>query len=762
MRCPNCGYRNQEDHRFCVACGYELSGEIKNIQPPQFPDEPVPPPPSPIPPPPPPPPPAQPALLDEPLPFTSLRDGKYEISGIIAIGSMGRIFLGMDTQMDSPVTIKECTSQFMTGRDKMLLERQFREEVKIYCRLKHQNIPRAIEFFLENDSMFLVTEYIEGNNLDDIAGAKPDCMISIEECARWMSAVLEILKYLHSQVPPVIHKDITPENIKIAPSGEIYLVDFGISQSVTAGQGEATAKEGFASPEHYTGKFSPESDLFSLGATFHYLLCGEEPGSRAKFIFPPIGRYRNDYPDQLQKIFNKLLTRVKGVRYNNVEKVLKDLEYFKIPTSTPPAPLPVTPGRSRKRGKTGKSSAPHTSSGSQKQGSPPPVSPVRADVPSPSITPGRASISPPYIHTPKQGPPIFKIIVILIIIGVVAYFGVNKIINWIAFSNWKCVNVLKEHGEAVYSVAFAPNGEHFASGCRDKVIRIWNVSDFTCKNTFKGSPGLVSSVAYSPDGSLLGSGCSYYFKFKKPRYRKGQKIYGENRGMAQIWNTATGTCIKSFEDFPKVVWDVTFSPNGKYFAACAESNNEIYLYDAKSGNRLKVLSGHGGDVTSISFSPDSSLLVSGSRDKKIRVWDVILGNCIKTLRGHSGWVCDVAFSPKGRYVASAGLADCGNSLGLDMQTKEAIKIWDVRKGICKKTLQGHENTIRTIAYSPDGNFIASGGEGKDIRIWNAYNGKCVKILSGHAQFINSIAFSPDGKLLISAGEDGTIRVWGSK
>lgn len=399
---------------------------------------------------------------------------------------------------------------------------------------------------------------------------------------------------------------------------------------------------------------------------------------------------------------------------------------------------------------------------SQMRGSPPHVSPTSVEVPSPPVTPGRTSIPPTYVYTPKQGLPIFRIIVIITIIGVVAYYGVNKIINWIAYNNWTCVNVLKEHGDAVDSVAFAPNGEHFASGCRDKIIRIWNISDLTCKNTFKGSPGLVSSVAYSPDGSLLGSGCSYYFKFEKPRRRRGQKIFGENRGMALMWNTATGTCIRSFEEYPKVVWDVTFSPDGKYFATCAEGDTKICLYDVNSGNRMKVLSGHDRDVTSISFSPDSSFLVSGSRDNKIKVWDVILGECVRTLKGHTGWVCDVAYSPKGRYVASAGLADCTNSVGLDMQTREAIKIWDVRKGKCKKTLQGHNNTIRTITYSPDGNFIASGSEDKDIRIWNVYNGKCVKTLSGHAQPINSIAFSPNGKLLISSGEDGTIRLWGPK
>jgi len=791
-----------------------------------------PPPPTPPPPPPPPPPPAEPELIDEPLPFTSLRDGRYELDGILSIGGMGRGFLGTDTQMDASIVIKEFIPKPGVFPDKTQVERQFKEEAKVLYRLKHWNIPRVIEFFSENDSMFLVMEYIEGATLEDVIKTRPAHRITIEECVRWMIGVLEVLKYLHSQTPPVIHKDITPKNIKLTPSGEIFLVDFGISQSMTAGLPQASVKEGFASPEHYTGKFITGSDLFSLGATFHYLFTGEDPRSRGRFVFPPLARYRNDYPNQLQKIFNKLLTSVPGIRYKNADKVLKDLDFFDLPPSAPV--IPVSSGKPKKSGllgaipshKMGGTPSPQkshfrpltsrkkyetASTGSTPQApvgggiqgggiaAIPPVppvapfgqqdyqsqkppggistetpvntskgenplhtSPARAEVPSPPVTPAKSSIPSSFLRESKPKPPIFKIVVIVIIIGFIVYFLAGKIMNWIAYNNWKCIYVIKEHGDAVDSVTFAPDGNSFASGCRDKIIRIWNASDMTCKNKLIGSPGLVSSVAYSPDGSLLGSGCSYYFKFKKPISRRGQKILGENRGMAQLWKVAEGKAIKSFEEYPKVVWCVTFSPDGKYFAACAEGDTQINLYDVNSGNRMKVLSGHGRDVTSISFSPDSNFLVSGSRDNKIKVWDVVLGDCIKTLKGHTGWVCDVDYSPKGRYVASAGLADCTNKVGLDMQTKDAVKIWDVKKGSCKKTLQGHRNTIRTLKYSPDGNFIASGGEDKDIRIWNAHNGACVKVLKGHTQPINSLAFSPDGKLLISSGEDGTIRVWGGK
>ena len=122
-------------------------------------------------------------------------------------------------------------------------------------------------------------------------------------------------------------------------------------------------------------------------------------------------------------------------------------------------------------------------------------------------------------------------------------------------------------------------------------------------------------------------------------------------------------------------------------------------------NEDKILRGHTYIVTSVSFSPDGSRIVSGSWDKSVRVWDASSGELMNTLEGHTGWVRSVSFSPDGSRIVS----------GSD---DSSVRVWDASSGELLKVLDGHTSEVTSVSFSPDGSRIVSGSGDNSVRVWD--------------------------------------------
>ncbi|MCB0060838.1 MAG: NACHT domain-containing protein, partial [Caldilineaceae bacterium] len=154
-----------------------------------------------------------------------------------------------------------------------------------------------------------------------------------------------------------------------------------------------------------------------------------------------------------------------------------------------------------------------------------------------------------------------------------------------------------------------------------------------------------------------------------------------------------------------------------------------------------LFTNHFGRVAALAISPDSQLLAVGANDGNIRLWQLRDGQLLCILGGHQSTVVSVAFRPDGRQLVSSS-----GSHG-------TLYLWDVASGARLFSLSGHQGGVGVVTFSPDGTLIASGGHDGTIRLWDAQSGKPLAILEKHTDWVRALAFDPSGALLISSGLD---------
>ena len=229
--------------------------------------------------------------------------GRYDILELVGQGGMGAVYRASDRRLDGRIcAIKEVLPSLAgsatSDTELEQMSEQFRFEASILSRLDHPNLPKVSDYFSTESREYLVMDFVEGRNLQEILREQQQCgdFLREHQVLGWAGQLMDALSYLHSQDPPVLHRDIKPGNIKVTPYGIVKLVDFGLvkvmqpddSRTVTVVQGRGTVA--YTPLEQYggdAGYTDVRSDIYSLGATLYHLLAGSPPANaKERFLHP--------------------------------------------------------------------------------------------------------------------------------------------------------------------------------------------------------------------------------------------------------------------------------------------------------------------------------------------------------------------------------------------------------------------------------------------------------------------------------------------
>ena len=257
-KCPKCNTVNNKQSKCCSQCGFVFNG-------------------------------SQTGQLNTDM----ILEGRYVIVKTLGQGGMGAVYLALDQRLNnSAVAIKEMSTATVKAGSLQTAISSFKQEASMLIKLRHLALPRIMDFFpVGADRWYLVMDFIEGVTLQQVV--EQNGVLPEREVLDWAKQIGEILSYLHEQNPPIIFRDLKPSNIMLTPNGSIKLIDFGIARHFNQASSvdtQAYGSHGFSPPEQYgKSQTDPRADIYSLGATLHYLLTGLDP-KKNPFNFTPVGQ----------------------------------------------------------------------------------------------------------------------------------------------------------------------------------------------------------------------------------------------------------------------------------------------------------------------------------------------------------------------------------------------------------------------------------------------------------------------------------------
>jgi WD40 repeat protein/predicted Ser/Thr protein kinase len=595
---------------------------------------------------------------------TKLFGGKYSVGKVLGQGGFGITYMGADTVLSRPVAIKElfpegCQRNGTTVQparippsDFSSMKQKFLEEARLLASLNHPGIVKVYDFFEENNTAYMVMEYLRGKSLAKLVEERGGAL-SEQEAVGYILKVCEALEVVHKA--GYLHRDIKPENIIVCGDGRVVLVDFGAARSFMAGRtGRMTVllTPGFAPLEQYAeqAKRGAYTDIYALGATLYYLLTGQVPVSAADRFSGVELRSVREINGRVSRQVEEAVMKAMAMR---VEERPQSVEEFVRLLTSPSVGVATS--------SVGVSAAPKVSVPSVVKGVWREVATLRGHgnwVNSVSFSPdGKFLASGSSDETVKVWA-----------VGswqeVATLRGHGNYVNSVSFSpdgkflasgsldatvkvwavgSWQEVATLRGHGSYVWSVTFSPDGKFLASGSSDETVKVWAVGSWREVVTLRGHGNYVNSVSFSPDGKFLAS--------------------GSNDKTVKVWAVGSWHKVATLEGHGGDVNSVSFSPDGKFLAS-GYSYGTVKVWEVGSWREVATLRGHEYSVRSVTFSPDGKFLASGSSDETVKVWGVGSWQEVATLRGHGDWVISVSFSPDGKFLAS-GSSD------------NTVKVWEV-------------------------------------------------------------------------------------
>ncbi len=620
------------------------------------------------------------------LPVSHILNQRYLIVEQIGIGGMGAVYKADDTKLGNRlVAIKEMSQSGLSPKEIIIATNAFKQEAHMLAGLHHPNLPSIHDYFNQAGRSYLVMTFIEGETLEQYFQFTKNGYLTVKEVLDIGIQLCTALDFLHTRRPPIIFRDLKPANIMLTPDGHLYLIDFGIVRHFKPGQirdTDALGTLGYAAPEQYgKAQTTPRADIYSLGATLHYLLSGNDPMD-TPFRFAPLQLQNQPALLDLELLIMQMVDMDEHRRPGSISTIKQELQR-----------LAAQEGERK------------TSLYGNKTTSPTAVirAPRAATIPhqTPTIheqAAGVSSLAGTTIYTYRNYWPI----------NAIAWSPDSSLIAsastnvqlWEATTG-NVIYTYRGHAKSVNTVAWSPDkttltpgrGYRIATGSDDKTVQVWHAATGNHITTYSGHDhlmrgGSIKAIAWSPDGTLIASA-------------------GHDKTV-QVWHVATGGIVYTYQGHSHwlkggSVNALAWSPDGQFIASGSDDKS-LQVWEAFNNNSAFAYRGNSAQIHSLVWSPNSKHIASGDSVGRVRILDVATGNYIFTYAAHSAIVRTLDWSSDGKHIASGG-------------DDKIVQIWDTIAGNHVFTYHQHTASVRSLAWSPDGKLLASASDDNTVQVW---------------------------------------------
>ncbi len=209
-------------------------------------------------------------------PDLKLQNGRIKVIRQLAFGGLSAIYLVQKDDLLNFVLKEAVIPATADAHAREKAEELFEREAKFLLRLSHPQIAKVHDHFQESGRSYLLLDYIRGQDLRQLV--KQNGRQDVLTVMRWAHQIAEILEYLHQQSPPIVHRDLTPDNLVLGPNDQVVLIDFGAANEfVGAATGTLVGKQAYIAPEQLRGKAETRSDIYAFGGTLFFMLTGDDP-----------------------------------------------------------------------------------------------------------------------------------------------------------------------------------------------------------------------------------------------------------------------------------------------------------------------------------------------------------------------------------------------------------------------------------------------------------------------------------------------------